>query len=121
MITTYRSARLVSIDPLYRIYYFCNTLENREVLEKKTYVVDIDTSETIHCSLQNETSVVAWYDGNGNELKSGGRITVSSKTLVLSDVQLSDGGTYECRGLTPGTHVTYARFYTIYVNGRLIF
>jgi len=80
--------------------------------------MDIGSSEEVQCSLNNETFMIKWYDGStGHELKStpGGRIVVSDGTLKINNVQLTDGRTYECRALT------YTRFYTIYVNGRLLF
>ena len=45
--------------------------------------------------------------------KLGRKIEVSGGKLTLSDITLSDGGTYRCQGLT------YIRVYTIYVNGKL--
>lgn len=86
------------------------------MLEKKAFVMDIGSSETVQCSLENETSYIKWYDDAGRVLKSnsGGRIEVTGGTLTINNVKLSDGGTYQCRGLT------YTRFYTIYVNGKLV-
>ena len=87
------------------------------MLENKVYVMDIGSSEEVKCSLKNETNIIKWYDGKGRELNasSRGRLEASGGRLSIRNVQLSDGGTYECRGLT------YNRFYTIYVNGRLHF
>ena len=84
-------------------------------MEKKAYVMDIGSSETVACSLQNETEYIKWYDGVDRELKSTPekKIEVSGGTLIINNIQLSDGGTYQCRGLT------YTRLYTIYVNGRV--
>ena len=39
------------------------------------------------------------------------KITEDGK-LVIEDVQLSDGGTYECHRLE------YVQYYTVYINGR---
>ena len=92
------------------------SIENREVLEKQSIVIDIGTNETIQCYLQNENDFIRWYDDTGDEFNStpGGRIEVSGGTLSIRNAQSSDGGTYECRGLI------YSRFYTAYVNGRSI-
>ena len=96
-------------------------IENREVLEKKTITTEIGSSETIRCSLKkNDTKNIRWYDSlerllrnTTNKLER--KIEVSGKTLTLNDIALSDGGTYQCRGLS------YVRVYTIYVTGRLSF
>ena len=85
-------------------------------MEKKQYVVNIGSEETIPCSLKNETKYIKWYDSIGQELNSTpGRIEISGSTLTLKKITLSDGGTYQCQGLT------YMRAYTIYVTGGLSF
>ena len=98
-----------------RFSFFFTLIENREVLEKRTFVSDIGSSETFKCSLKNDTAMTKWYIKGAGASLSGGRIKKSGGTLTIKNVQLSDGGTYECRGLK------YTRFYTIYVNGRLNF
>ena len=86
-------------------------IENRRVLEKRTFVSDIGSSETFHCSLQNETSMIKWYVKGTVASPTGRRVKASGGKLTVSNVRLSDGGTYECGGLK------YTRFYIIYVNG----
>ena len=55
---------------------------------------------------------VSWYYvSTGVKMKSGGRIQLSGVSLKITDVQLEDAGTYECRG------VSIRRYLTIYVNG----
>ena len=44
-------------------------------------------------------------------MMSGGRIQLNGVSLKITDVQLEDAGTYECRG------VSIRRYLTIYVNG----
>ena len=77
---------------------------------------NVGSSDSILCSLENETSYihVRWFNNKHQEVNStsGTRLTANSGELAIKNIQLSDGGTYECRGLE------YIRYYTIYVNGR---
>ena len=55
---------------------------------------------------------VSWYYvSTGVKMMSGGRIQLNGVSLKITDVQLEDAGTYECRG------VSIRRYLTIYVNG----
>ena len=91
-----------------------------EVLEQKRLSSILGSTDTVKCSLkkenQNEREMVKWYEigTTVRELKSDGRIEVNGVTLTIKNVQLHDGGTYECRG------VGYTRFYTVYVNGEFL-
>ncbi|XP_068747395.1 protein sidekick-2-like [Montipora capricornis] len=91
---------------------------NVKVLETKSLSFNLGSTETVKCSLknenQNEREMVKWYEigTTARELKSEGRIEVNGETLTIKDIQLRDGGTYECRG------VGYTRFYTVYVNAQ---
>ena len=76
------------------------------------YYLKINSSETFTCSLGNDTSHIRWYIDGKAVYTSGSKIKTSSDTLTIKDVSVSDGGTYECRGLK------YARFFTVYVIGR---
>ncbi|XP_068748867.1 scavenger receptor cysteine-rich domain-containing group B protein-like [Montipora capricornis] len=86
-----------------------------EVLEKKSLSSNLGSTETVQCSLEkeNQNGKVKWYEigTTTSELNSNGRIEVKGVTLTIKNVQLADGGTYECRG------ERYTRFYTVYVNG----
>ncbi|XP_068714006.1 lysyl oxidase homolog 2-like isoform X1 [Montipora foliosa] len=88
---------------------------NVEVLEKKNVSSNLGSTETVQCSLEkeNQNGKVKWYEigTTTSELNSDGRIEVKGVTLTIKNVQLADGGTYECRG------ERYTRFYTVYVNG----
>ena len=79
-------------------------------------VLDVGKIETIRCSLKNETSYISWFVNNRlqeNNSTSESRVNANKNgELTITNVQLSDGGTYECRGLE------YTRYYTIYVNGK---
>ena len=89
-----------------------------EVLEKKSLSSNLGSTETVKCSLkdENESKIVIWYEigTTVRELKSEGSIEVNGGTLKIKNVQVHDGGTYECRG------VRYTRFYTVYVNGEFL-
>ncbi|XP_068757949.1 fibroblast growth factor receptor 1-like [Montipora capricornis] len=89
---------------------------NVEVLEQKSLSSNLGSTDTVKCSLkkENEREMVKWYEigTTVRELKSEGRIEVNGVTLTIKNVQLHDGGTYECRG------VGYTRFYTVYVNAQ---
>ena len=79
-------------------------------------VLVVGKTETIRCSLKNETNYISWFVNNRlleNNSTSESRVNANNNgELTIANVQLSDGGTYECRGLE------YTRYYTIYVNGR---
>ncbi|XP_068703720.1 uncharacterized protein [Montipora foliosa] len=91
---------------------------NVEVLEMKSLSSNLGSTETVKCSFktenQNEREIVKWYEigTTASELNPDGRIEVKGATLTIKNVQLDDGGTYECRGQR------YTRFYTVYVNAR---
>ena len=89
------------------------------MLEKKHHVCDLESTETVKCSLKVEdrfSQGISWYDGStGVEIKSGGRIELDGLSLKINNVQLDDAGTYECRGTSS------TRFYTIYVNSEYFF
>ncbi|XP_068690792.1 hemicentin-1-like [Montipora foliosa] len=91
---------------------------NVEVLERKSISSNLGSTDTVKCSLKkenkNEREMVKWYEIGTTirEIKSEGRIEVNGVTLTIKNVQLHDGGTYECRG------VGYTRFYTVYVNAQ---
>ena len=74
----------------------------------------IGNKETFRCTLKNETTLIRWYKtGQVFNSASGGRIkTFPNGTFTIESVKLSDGGTYQCRGLK------YTKYYTIYVDGR---
>ena len=89
--------------------------ENRKVLPKAQLAVNISSIERIQCSLQNETKHIKWLNNKGEEINStpGARIKAfPNGALVINNVEVADGGTYQCKGLE------YARNYTLYVNGR---
>ena len=99
------------------IYYFLNWFntfswtENLDVLDRTPYYLKIGSSETLPCSLKNDTHI-RWYIDGKVASTSGRQIKTSGDTLTINDIRVSDGGTYECRGLK------YAKFFTIYVIGR---
>lgn len=86
------------------------------MLEKKQLSFDIDSRETVRCSIKNKTRFIKWFINNKlleANSTSGTRIRVEENVkLSIDKVQLSDGGTYECRELE------YAKYYIVYVNGR---
>ena len=91
--------------------FFFSFSENKTVLEKKHYVSDLESIETVKCSNQDSSQNISWYNGStGVKIKSGGRIELNGLSLKIKNLQLDDAGTYECRG------VFSTRFYTIYVN-----
>ena len=89
-------------------------MEDKEALTTEKMVMDIGAKDTFRCTLKNETTLIRWYNSTGQELhsESGGRIkTFRNGTFTIESVELSDGGTYTCKGLK------YIRYYTIYVDG----
>ena len=55
---------------------------------------------------------VAWYRvRNDAKINSGGRFKLTGLSLKITNVQLNDAGTYECRGESK------RQYLTIYVNG----
>ena len=90
--------------------------EGKIVLNPVREFLDVGKTETIRCSLGNETNYISWFVNNRlQEINSTSKTRVNANSngeLTITNVQLSDGGTYECRGLE------YTRYYTIYVNGR---
>ena len=85
--------------------------ENKIVMQKKHYVSDLESIETVKCSNQHSSQNISWYNGStGVKIKPGGRIELNGLSLKIKNVQLDDAGTYECRT------VFSTRFYTIYVN-----
>ena len=72
----------------------------------------INSTETFKCSMGNDTSHIRWFIDGKAVSTTGRKIKASRGTLTIKDVSVSDGGTYECRGLK------YTRFFTVYVIGR---
>ena len=85
-----------------------------DVLGRNPYYLKIGSSETLPCSLKND-SHIRWYIHGKVASTSGRQIKISGDTLTINDITVSDGGTYECRGLK------YTKFFTIYVIGRWLF
>ncbi|XP_066030097.1 fibroblast growth factor receptor 4-like [Pocillopora verrucosa] len=90
--------------------------KNKKVLKREKLYFEIGSTERLQCSIQNETNHARWTI---NELKleitnsSSRRIRAEDNgDLVIDDVQLSDGGAYECLILE---HVEY---YIVYINAR---
>ena len=67
----------------------------------------------MRCSEQvGDPAQVAWYHvRTGKRIDSGKRFELTGLSLKITNVQLNDAGTYECRG------VSKRRYLTIYVNG----
>ncbi|XP_044176617.1 hemicentin-2-like [Acropora millepora] len=94
-----------------------SSAENRTVLENKHLICDLESTETVKCSNEDSSQIgqnIAWYNTTGVKIKSGGRIELNGLSMKISNIQLDDAGTYECRG------VISTRFYTIYVNIKFI-
>ena len=88
--------------------------EGKIILDTIRVVLNVGSPASIVC-LKNETNHKRWFNNKQQEIYStpGKRITAKANgELIIENVQLSDGGTYECRGLE------YTRYYTIYVNGK---
>ena len=69
------------------------------------------STETLPCSLKNDGHI-RWYIDGKVASTPGRQIKTSGDTLTINDIKVSDGGTYECRGLS------YLKLFTIYVIGR---
>ncbi|XP_027035864.1 vascular endothelial growth factor receptor 3-like isoform X5 [Pocillopora damicornis] len=90
--------------------------KNRKVCGKEKLHFDVGNNEILHCSIRNKTRFARWFI-NGQKVQ---RNTSSSKRvktkgdgeLVIENVQLSDGGTYEC------LIEEYVQYYTVYINAR---
>ncbi|XP_066015715.1 fibroblast growth factor receptor 1-A [Pocillopora verrucosa] len=90
--------------------------KNKEVLGKENLYFDIGSNEILHCSIRNKTSFARWVI-NGQKVQGMNSSSKRVKTpedgkLVIENVQLSDGGTYECLRLE------YVQYYTVYINAR---
>ena len=92
--------------------------EKITVSGKEKLHFNVGNDEILHCSIRNKTELARWVI-NGQKVQ---RNTFSSKRvktkedgrLVIENVQLSDGGTYEC------LITEYVQYYTVYINGRKI-
>ena len=73
------------------------------MLERVELYFDIGSGEKLRCSIHNETNYARWVI-NGVKLEitnsTSQRIRAGDNgDLFIDDVQLSDGGTYECQRL----------------------
>ncbi|CAH3133327.1 unnamed protein product, partial [Pocillopora meandrina] len=89
---------------------------NKQVIGKEELYFNIGSNEILHCSIRNKTSFAKWVI-NGQKVQgmnsSSKRVkTTEDGKLVIENVQLSDGGTYECLRLE------YVQYYTVYINAR---
>ncbi|CAH3133335.1 unnamed protein product, partial [Pocillopora meandrina] len=90
--------------------------KNRKVSGKEKLHFDVGNDKILHCSIRNKTKLARWVI-NGQKVQ---RNTFSSKRvkttrdgkLVIENVQLSDGGTYEC------LVTEYVQYYTVYISAR---
>ena len=104
---------------LANLCYLCYFLsDNKQVIGKEKLYFNIGSNEILHCSIRNKTSFARWVI-NGQKVQgmnsSSKRVkTTEDGKLVIENVQLSDGGTYECHRLE------YVQYYTVYINGRKI-
>ena len=76
---------------------------------------NVESTDSIRCDLKSESRHLRWFNNKHQEANSTSETRImASKNgeLTIKNIQLSDGGTYECRGLE------HIRYYTIYVNGR---
>ena len=80
------------------------------VLDRIPYYLKIGCSVTLPCPLRSETR--RWYVNGKFASTSGRQIKTYGDTLTINDIRVSDGGTYECRGLES------MNVFTIYVIGR---
>ena len=90
--------------------------ENKQVMGRKELFFDIGSNENLYCAILNKTSFAMWII-NGKKMQNITSPSERVKTkkdgeLVIENVQLSDGGTYECHRLE------YVQYYTVYINGR---
>ncbi|XP_022809370.1 hemicentin-1-like [Stylophora pistillata] len=90
--------------------------KNKQVMGKKELFFDIGSNENLHCSILNKTSFARWII-NGKKMQNttspSERVqTKKDGELVIENVQLSDGGTYECH------RMEYVQYYTVYINAR---
>ena len=103
--------------------YFDNTFhtgpfffaENKNVLKGVELYFDIGSREKLHCSINNKTNHARWVI-NGRKLEitnsTSQRIRAGDNgDLFIEDVQLSDGGIYECQRLE------YVQYNIVYING----
>ena len=85
------------------------------MLKRNELYFDIGSREKLHCSINNKTNYARWVI-NGRKLEitnsTSERIRAGDNgDLFIDDVQLSDGGTYECQRLE------YVQYNIVYING----
>ena len=84
------------------------------MLENEQVASDSGSTDSVRCSdkVGDPGQKVAWYRvRTGKKINSGGRFELNGLSLKISNVQLNDAGTYECR------LVSRRQYLTIYVNG----
>ncbi|XP_066030697.1 fibroblast growth factor receptor homolog 1-like [Pocillopora verrucosa] len=90
--------------------------KNKNVLKGVELYFDIGSREKLHCSINNKTNHARWVI-NGRKLEitnsTSQRIRAGDNgDLFIDDVQLSDGGIYECQRLE------YVQYNIVYINAR---
>ena len=81
------------------------------MLENENHASVQGSTETVKCSKSIFGHVSWYYVSTGKKINSGGRLELNGFSMKITNVQLDDAGTYECRG------VSIRQYHTIYVNG----